>query len=142
MTRMKKLACSVGLILVGTAPVAADGNSSPKNLRMRPSNKTAKTTPAHWLPFHRIGKRVAQAPDQPQPPPPDQPPANPPDQTPPANPPQPDQTPPPPDKTPPPANPEQQPNVGQTPNLTDEELAKLAEQETQGEEIISVTGSL
>src|ERR1041384_1233585 len=64
MTRMKTLACSVCLILVGVAPVAAD-NNAPKSLRMR-----AKKAPgSHWSPM-RWAKRIAQAqpaPDQPQP---------------------------------------------------------------------------
>jgi len=34
------------------------------------------------------------------------------------------------------------PSVESTPNLTDEQLAKMAEQEAEGEEIITVTGSL
>src|ERR1044071_6750269 len=64
MTRMKTLACSVCLVLVGVAPVAAD-NDAPKSLRMR-----AKKAPgSHWTPM-RWAKRVAQAqpaPDQPAP---------------------------------------------------------------------------
>src|SRR5437868_2772097 len=70
MTRMKTLACSVCLILVGVAPVAAD-NNAPKSLRMRPK----KAPGSHWTPM-RWAKRIAQAqpaPDQPasgdQPPP-------------------------------------------------------------------------
>src|SRR6185503_1938331 len=37
---------------------------------------------------------------------------------------------------------EETPQVVETPALTDEQLAKLAEQEAEGEEIITVTGSL
>src|SRR4051812_16138521 len=62
MTRMKTLACSVCLILVGVAPVAAD-NDAPRSLRMRPK----KAPGSHWTPM-RWAKRVAQAqptPDQP-----------------------------------------------------------------------------
>src|ERR1051325_6658529 len=64
MTRMKTLSCSVCLILVGVAPVAAD-NDAPKSLRMRPK----KAPGSHWTPM-RWAKRIADAqpaPDQPQP---------------------------------------------------------------------------
>src|ERR1041384_8551236 len=64
MTRLKTLACSVTLILVGVAPVAAD-NDAPKSLRMRPK----KAPGSHWTPM-RWAKRIADAqpaPDQPQP---------------------------------------------------------------------------
>src|SRR5215470_7402039 len=68
MTRMKTLACSVGLILVGVAPVAAD-NDAPKSLRMRPT----KATGSQWSPM-RWAKRLAQAqPADPAPAPADQP---------------------------------------------------------------------
>src|ERR1041384_3665065 len=61
MTRLKTLACSVTLILVGVAPVAAD-NDAPKSLRMR-----AKKAPgSHWTPM-RWAKRVAQAQPAPDP---------------------------------------------------------------------------
>ena len=53
MTRMKTLACSVGLVLVGVAPVAAD-NNPPKSLRMRTA------TGSRWSPM-RWAKRIAQA---------------------------------------------------------------------------------
>src|SRR5215468_9842094 len=67
MTRMKTLACSVCLILVGVAPVAAD-NDAPKSLRMR-----AKKAPgSNWTPM-RWAKRVAQAQPAPDPTPPAQP---------------------------------------------------------------------
>ena len=135
MTRMKTLACSVFLIFVGVAPVAADTNATaPKSLRMRSRAQPS----SHWLPMH-WGKRVAQAatPDQPAggdpppadgtaPPPPVPDPAAPPPDQPPA--PVPETAPPPPVL------------VEQTPNLTDEELKKLAEQEAK-EEVITVTGS-
>src|SRR5690242_17442519 len=69
MTRMKTLACSVGLILVGVAPVAAD-NDAPKSLRMRPT----KATGSQWSPM-RWAKRLAQAqPADPNPASTDQPP--------------------------------------------------------------------
>src|ERR1700733_7037588 len=64
MTRIKTLACSLTMILVGVAPVAAD-NDAPRSLRMR-----AKKAPgSHWSPV-RWAKRIAQAqpaPDQPTP---------------------------------------------------------------------------
>src|ERR1051325_1810963 len=61
MTRLKTLACSVTLILVGVAPVAAD-NDAPKSLRMR-----AKKAPgSHWTPMRWV-KRVAQAQPAPAP---------------------------------------------------------------------------
>ena len=143
MTRMKTLACSVCLILVGVAPVAAD-NNAPKSLRMR-----AKKAPgAHWTPM-RWAKRIAEAqpaPDQPQPsgdqpapadasgaqPTPEPAPPTPTPETTPAPAPeggaqQPEQ----------PAGQAEQPATG----LSDEELAKLAEQEAKTE-VITVTGSL
>jgi iron complex outermembrane recepter protein len=133
MTRMKTLACSVFLIFVGVAPVAADTTSTaPKSLRMRSRPQPSATLPLHW------GKRVAQAPTPDTPPPGGDSaagaPAPAPDSTPPpADPaaPQPEATP-----TPPPAA----PPVDTTPSLTDEELKKLAEQEAK-EEVITVTGS-
>jgi iron complex outermembrane recepter protein len=123
MTRMKTLACSVGLILVGVAPVAAD-NDAPKSLRMRPT----KATGSQWSPM-RWAKRLAQAqpadpqPAGDQPPPADQP------------------APPPGQPTPAPAPEGGQAPAGQAPALSDEELAKLAEQEAKTE-VITVTGSL
>src|SRR4051812_13914421 len=126
MTRMKTLACSVGLILVGVAPVAAD-NDAPKSLHMRPS----KAPGSQWSPM-RWAKRIAQAqPADPAPPAGDQPqPADASGQPAPAQP------------TPAPA-PEggQAPAAGQAPALSDDELAKLAEQEAKTE-VITVTGSL
>src|SRR5262245_37464463 len=117
MTRMKTLACSVGLILVGVAPVAAD-NDAPKSLRMRPT----KATGSQWSPM-RWAKRLAQA--QPADPAPagDQP-ADASGQPAPA----------PAQPTPAPA-PEAQATTGQTPALSDEEMAKLAEQEAKTEVI-------
>jgi len=120
MTRMKKIACSVSLILVGAAPVAANTKTdAPKSLRMR----------------LRQRPHVAQAAPDPQPAQPAgdtppagdaQPPAATPDQAPPAEP-APAAT---------PGAPEQP-----APELTDAELAKLAEQEAKTE-VITVTGSL
>src|SRR5262245_1969133 len=118
MTRMRTLACSVCLIFVGVAPVAADTTSNaPKSLRMRPAARAP--TPG--------AKRVAQAPTPDTPPPSgDKPPA---DGTgaPSAA---PEPTPPPADPTAAPA-PEAKPAeppkpVAETPNLTDEELKKLS----------------
>ena len=142
MTRLKTLACSVTLILVGVAPVAAD-NDAPKSLRMR-----AKKAPgSHWTPM-RWAKRVAQAQPAPDPaaaqPAQDQPaPAADPGAQPAAEPaPAPEPT----AGTPTPAA-EPQPSAQaqakpeQPTALTDEELAKLAEQEAKTE-IITVTGSL
>jgi iron complex outermembrane recepter protein len=130
MTRMKTLACSVSLILVGVAPVAAD-NNAPKSLRMR-----SKAPGSDWSPM-RWAKRIAQA--QPAP-----------DQTPSGDQPQPADTS---GAQPAPADPAQPtpapaPEGGQAtaqaqqaPALSDEELAKLAEQEAKTE-VITVTGSL
>src|SRR5687767_2563652 len=118
MTRMKTLTCMC-LIFVGVAPVAADTTtkSASKSLRMRPKVEAGT-------------KRVAQTPQ----PDPSQPAADPP----PAD---PNAQPPPADATAPPATPPPQPApVEATPNLSDEELAKLAEQEAK-EEVITVTGS-
>jgi outer membrane receptor protein involved in Fe transport len=113
------------LILVGVAPVAAD-NDAPKSLRMRPT----KANGSQWSPI-RWAKRIAQA----------QPAA---DQTPAAgDPPQPDASAQPaPEPQPPAPTPEAgQPPAGSAPALSDEELAKLAEQEAKTE-VITVTGSL
>jgi iron complex outermembrane receptor protein len=125
MTRMKTLACSVGLILVGVAPVAAD-NDAPKSLHMRPS----KAPGSQWSPM-RWAKRIAQAqPADPAPPAGDQPqPADASGQPAPAQP------------TPAPAPEGGQAPAGQASALSDEELAKLAEQEAKTE-VITVTGSL
>ncbi|HEY0992284.1 MAG TPA: TonB-dependent receptor plug domain-containing protein, partial [Kofleriaceae bacterium] len=93
---------------------------APSSLRMR----AAPRAHAGWLPAWM--KRVAQAPDQPapaQPAPADSPPAQPAAPA---------------DAAPPPAAPA--PAVSQTPNLSDEELAKLAEAEAKTE-VITVTGS-
>jgi iron complex outermembrane recepter protein len=144
---MKTLACSVCLLLVGVAPVAAD-NDAPKSLRMRPK----KAPGSHWTPL-RWAKRVAQAqpaPDQPAP-------ADPASSAPPAAdpsaaqpsaepaPPPADAPTPAPESTPPAAVPTPAPAdvqaQAQGPALTDEELAKLAEQEAKTE-VITVTGSL
>jgi outer membrane receptor protein involved in Fe transport len=122
---MKTLACSVGLILVGVAPVAAD-NDAPKSLRMRPT----KATGSQWSPM-RWAKRLAQAqPADPNPAPTDQPPAA-------------DASgqPAPAPAQPAPAPEAQTTTTGQAPALSDEEMAKLAEQEAKTE-VITVTGSL
>ena len=130
MTRMKTLACSVCLILVGVAPVAAD-NDAPKSLRMR-----AKRAPgSSWTPM-RWAKRIAQAQpagDQPAPAG-DQPTAVEGGAS--AQ----------PSPEPSPARPAQAEApaaqaTAQGPALSDEELAKLAEQEAKTE-VITVTGSL
>src|SRR5215470_17580136 len=61
MARTKTLVCSISLLLVGVAPVAAD-NDAPKSLRMR-----AKKAPgSNWTPM-RWAKRVAQAQPAPDP---------------------------------------------------------------------------
>jgi len=127
MTRMKTLACSVSLILVGVAPVAAD-NNPPKSLRMR-----AKQAPgSHWSPM-RWAKRIAQAQPAPDQPPAggDQPAAT--DGAPPA--------PPAPEPAQPAPVPEGGPAATTAAGLSDEELVKLAEQEARTE-VITVTGSL
>ncbi|HEX4421767.1 MAG TPA: TonB-dependent receptor plug domain-containing protein, partial [Kofleriaceae bacterium] len=95
-------------------------------MRLRPRPHVAQAAPAPDPAAQPAG-------DTPPPPPADQPPPAT-DQTPPAVPATPDSPPP-----PPPAG--DQPNVGATPQLTDEELAKLAEQEAKTE-VITVTGSL
>ena len=118
MTRMKTLACSVCLILVGVAPVAAD-NNAPKSLRMR----SKKAPGSHWSPM-RWAKRIAQAQPAPDQPPPGG------DQTPPAEPAPAEPAQPTPEQPPPaPAQPAAQAEAA--PNLSDEELAKLAEQEAK-----------
>src|SRR5689334_6294751 len=124
MTRMKTLACSVCLVLVGVAPVAAD-NDAPKSLRMR-----AKKAPgSHWSPM-RWAKRIAQAQPAGDQPATDPQPAG--DQPAPAaaEPAQPGPTPASPAQAEAPAG-----QAAQGPALSDEELAKLAEQEAKTEVI-------
>jgi len=123
MTRMKTLACSVSLVLVGVAPVAAD-NNAPSSLRMR----ERKPGGARWSPL-RWARRVAQA----------QPAGGDPaaSATPAADPAAPAAEPPAPAQPAPAAA----PPVAETPGLSDEELAKLSEQEAKTE-VITVTGSL
>jgi iron complex outermembrane receptor protein len=130
MTRMKTLACSVCMLLVGVAPVAAD-NDAPKSLRMR----SKKAPGSHWSPM-RWAKRIAQAqpaPDQPPPAGGDQPPPAEPSGAQPAAEPAPNQPAPAPEGGAAPAP--------TSPALSDEELAKLSEQEAKTE-VITVTGSL
>jgi outer membrane receptor protein involved in Fe transport len=135
---MKTLACGVCLILVGVAPVAAD-NDPPKSLRMRPK----KAPGSHWSPV-RWATRIAQAQPAPDPAPAGDPPA--PSDTPAEPAPEPAQATTSPDPAPlPPPTPGQAPEGGQVSapatGLSDEELAKLAEQEAKTE-VITVTGSL
>ena len=134
MTRMKTIACSVSLILAGVAPVAAD-NNPPRSLRMR-----ARPAPgSHWSPV-RWAKRIAQAQPAPDPPPaggdPPGPAAAPSE---PGTAAQPDQP------TPEAGQPAPAAEAGQVSapatSLSDEELARLAEQEAKTE-VITVTGSL
>jgi iron complex outermembrane recepter protein len=117
MMRMKQLACSVGLVVLGAAPVAASPRAdAPGSLRMR-----ARPRPT-----------VAQAPAPDQPPAGDAPAAG-------------DAAPAPaPDPAPAPAPAGAAPAAAPAPgpaDLTDDELAKLAEQQAKTE-IITVTGSL
>jgi len=152
MTRMKTLACSVGLILVGVAPVAAD-HSAPRSLRMR-----AKPSPGSgsaWSPM-RWARRIAQATPADGSPAPgaDPAPAGDPAAPAPAND-QPAQSSDPaaPVDGPPAAAAQAQPAPAPSPaeppaasaeksgGLSDDELAKLAEQEAKTE-VITVTGSL
>ncbi len=136
MVTTKRALYSACLMFLGIGAASAD--TAPKTLHMRASKAPQK---AAAKPV-----RVAQTP----PPdsggtPPDNggtPPTPPPDNGTPPTPPPPENPPP---ANPPPANPPppEQPNVGATPNLSDEEMAKLAEQEAnKGEEVITVTGSL
>ena len=136
MSRMKSLACGVCLVLVGVAPVAADNNDAPKSLRMR-----AKKVPgSHWSPM-RWAKRVAQAQPAPDQPAPSGDPPAPADA--PADQPAPEPTPPAPEQAPLPQAPVPEGGQVSAPaaGLSDEELAKLAEQEAKTE-VITVTGSL
>jgi outer membrane receptor protein involved in Fe transport len=123
---MKQLACSVSLILVGAAPVVAD-NHPPRSLRMRASQPAA----ARWSPLG-WARRVAQAQpaaDPAAPAPSDPPAAADPGAPPPA-----------PSDPAAPAAPEA-PAATASAGLSDEELARLAEQEAKTE-VIAVTGSL
>ncbi len=140
MTRMKTLACSVGLILVGVAPVAAD-NTAPRSLRMR----AAPAPGSGWSPM-RWARRIAQAAPAADPASATDPPA------PAGDPPAPGSAegnhPPAPGAQAEPAQPAAQgqpeppaASVEKPGGLSDEELAKLAEQEAKTE-VITVTGSL
>ncbi|HMG22528.1 MAG TPA: TonB-dependent receptor, partial [Kofleriaceae bacterium] len=124
---MKTLACSVSLVLVGVAPVAAD-NTAPSSLRMRAKHAGG----ARWSPL-RWAQRVAQAQPASDPAAPAADPAAPPA----------DPTAPPAAEPAAPAQPAPAaaPPPAETPGLSDEELAKLAEQEAKTE-VITVTGSL
>jgi len=131
MTRTNTIACSLGLILVGVAPVVADsGIPAATSLRMRsrphPATRVAQPAPD-----------PAPAGDPPAPAPTDAAPAiAPPDPSLPTPGPAPaaEQTP---TLAP---GPEPGPNVPETPGLSDEEMSKLAEQAAK-EEVITVTGS-
>src|SRR5262245_43741137 len=126
-TTARRRISSTLFILLAATPAFAD-DAAPTSLRMRPRGKTVG--------HHRWPRPVAQpTPDQPpldtnpQPlptPPPDQPPP-------------PEQTPPP---APNPPSPNPPPPETKTPDISDEELLKMSEQETKGEEVITVTGSL
>jgi outer membrane receptor protein involved in Fe transport len=121
MTRMKTLAWGVAVLLAGAAPAAADSHAdAPSSLRMR-----ARSDHRWFVP--RFTRRVAQAAPDPAP---ADPPADPA-----AAPAEPAAAP-----APEPAAPAPAPTVDQTPQLSDEELAKLAEQEAKTE-VITVTGS-
>jgi outer membrane receptor protein involved in Fe transport len=133
---MKTLACSVGLILIGVAPVAAD-NNPPRSLRMR----AAPASGSRWSPL-RWAKRIAQAGQPADPTPATDPPA-------PAGDPSPQGAPPAPSGDPAATGAPAAPSQAEAPAasaeksgaLSDEELAKLAEQEAKTE-VITVTGSL
>jgi outer membrane receptor protein involved in Fe transport len=129
MPNTKRFLYSAALLALGLGNAAAD--PAPKSLHMRPARRHAPTRVAQTPPDNGGG-----------------------DQTPPAPPPDSGQgsgsgsgsgsaTPPPP---PPPTGPATAPTPPPpaTPELSDEELAKLAEQsaQSQGEEVITVTGSL
>src|SRR5689334_16267659 len=127
-TRARLRVSSTLFILLAATPAFAD-DAAPTSLRMRPHTKGAS--------HHKANRPVAQpTPDQP----PDTNPTPPPDQPPPTPPPdQPPPAPPPPAPNPPPGPAD---NVPKTPDISDEELLKMSEQETKGEEVITVTGSL
>jgi outer membrane receptor protein involved in Fe transport len=121
----------VCLVFVGIASVAADTTSTaPKSLRMRSRAPAATHAPTS------AGRRVAQPTPDPQPPSTEPPPADAPPAAEPA--PAPTDQPAAAPEAPPAAQPAT--TVTETPNLTDEELRKLSEQEAK-EEIITVTGS-
>jgi outer membrane receptor protein involved in Fe transport len=145
---MKTLACSAGLILLGVVPVSAD-NSAPSSLRMR----TRPSPGSGWSPM-RWARRIAQAapaggqPASTDDPPPASDPAPAPADAQPAQ----GGAPPAASGDQPAAAAEPAPAQGQTgapaatvekpaTGLSDEELAKLAEQEAKTE-VITVTGSL
>ncbi len=150
------LAALAPLVGLGMQNATADGKV-PKSLRMREDRVTIAQARKVQ---QRRPLRTAQQPAPPTPapaptPPPD--PAAPPEPTPPpdgaAQPPDgaaptpPPEPTPPPQPTPPPEAtpqppPQPPPNVEATPSLTDEELARLAEEEAAKTEVIEVTGSL
>jgi iron complex outermembrane receptor protein len=145
---MKTIACSLGLMLVSVATVAADTHApAPSSLRMRTHpSKSASPNSNPRRQLVRRGSQVAQAaPDQPADP--ASPSGNPPaDTPPPAEPPAaessaaPAEPPPPSPEQAPAAASESPPAAAQSSDLTDEELAKLSEQAAK-EEIITITGS-
>ena len=139
MPNTKRLLYSAALLALGVSNASAD--PSPKSLHMRSNTRRAHATATRG----RVAQTPPDNPDQPPPdnggnqnptPPPPAPPEGqqpaPPAPPPPAN---------PPPANPPPANPPA-PAAGE---LTDEQLANMANQEaanTQSEEVITVTGSL
>jgi iron complex outermembrane receptor protein len=159
MRRIKTIACSLGLILVGVTSITADADSSaPASLRMRAGSDSASPRSGpRWNPV-RWGKRIAQAatnqPSDPAPAGNDSTAAQPADTPAPADAPPAADTPAPADTPPaepapaPEAAPAQAPGaatapplaVEQSSQLSDEELAKLSEQSAK-EEVITITGS-
>jgi iron complex outermembrane receptor protein len=157
--RMKQilyLAALAPLVGIGARDATADGKV-PKSLKIREDHVTIVQARKAQ---QRRPLRTAQPDPTPAPPPaPPAPPAPPPEGTPP--PPPPEGTTPPPEGTtppadqppqpppqpappqpPPPSTPEAAPNVPSTPDLTDAELRKLAEEQEKTAEVIEVTGSL
>lgn len=146
MKRILYFAALAPLVGLGTQEASADGKV-PKSLRMREDRVTISQARKAQ---QRRPLRTAQQPDpaapDPAAPPPD--PEAPPDpNAPPPDPnaaPPPEPAPPPPEPAPPPEPPPPPPpppNVESTPDLTDEELARLAEAQAEAE-VIEVTGSL
>src|SRR5262245_24070405 len=133
MLTTKRALYSACLLFLGAGTASAD--PAPKTLHMRATKAPHKQVRVAQTPPPDNGGTPPDNGGTPPTPPADQgnPPANPPPEN------------PPPPANPPPANPPppEQPTVGATPNLSDEEMAKLAEQEAaKGEEVITVTGSL
>ncbi|HWO23494.1 MAG TPA: TonB-dependent receptor [Kofleriaceae bacterium] len=142
MKQISYLAAFASLVGLGSQDAAGDGRV-PKSLRIRDGHVTLSQA-------RKVQQRRPLRTAQPEPAPPEpsapkpEPPPEPPPPDPSTPPPQPEPAPPDPPPPPPPQQqqpPSPPPSVETTPDLSDEELRKLAEQQ-EGAEVIEVTGSM